>query len=214
MSAEGLREALRDAERKGQYREWVRQRIETIKSSVTAHDVCRHFGTPLKYAGSNNEEQISCPFHGKDTKPSARIFPDTGSSSSHIWCYVCAKRWDVIGLWKKYMGEDEGSTHGFTATLFAIERAFGIVTPEGPSLNDDRKPRGPSEEELEVRELLRICESRMREAKSKWEPKGFLRVGQLLDKMHYEVTHHVIPFPEAKARLKLILDKIGEKIRA
>ncbi|MCW4026127.1 MAG: CHC2 zinc finger domain-containing protein, partial [Candidatus Bathyarchaeota archaeon] len=39
--------------------------------------------------------QISCPFHGPDSAPSARVFP----ASNSMYCWACNKSWDVIDYW-------------------------------------------------------------------------------------------------------------------
>lgn len=208
---EDLQEALRQDERNDSYRQWVRERVDTLKSSVTAHDILRHFGVSLRYSGNDQEEQISCPFHGKDVKPSARVFPEQGSSSSGLWCYVCQERWDVFNLWKKFRGEGEDTR--FTQVLLEMERAFGIDTPEGPSANYTSKKKGPSEEELAVAELCEVCERRLRQAKPQFTMKGFLTIAYLLDLIRFRIENKTIKMPEAKAELQQILDKIGEKIR-
>ena len=40
------------------------------------------------------EVQYRCPFHGKDNKPSARLYKQTKS----CFCWYCAKKWDVISF--------------------------------------------------------------------------------------------------------------------
>jgi len=208
---ENYKDALRDAERNEQYREWVRQRTDTLKSNVSAHDVLRRFGVDLRYGGSEAEEQISCPFHGRDTDPSARVYPESARSASHVWCFVCQERWDIFALWKKFNNETDAR---FTAVLLGLEKAFGIITPEGPQVDwSSRRRAGPTEEEEAVISLLRVCESRLRQAKSDFDMRGFLTVGKLLDGLHFNVTNRTIDPEEADKRARLILDKIGEKIR-
>jgi hypothetical protein len=207
---ENYKEALRENERNEQYRAWVRQRTETLKSSVSAHDVLRHFGSTLRYGGSDNEEQISCPFHGRDTDPSARVYPESARSSSHVWCFVCQESWDIFALWKKFNSDSEAR---FTAVLFGLEKAFGIITPEGPSLDWSSKRAGPSDEEQHVMDMLAVCESRLKQAKPNFDMKGFCTVGKLLDHLHHGVQNRMISSEEAEKRARLILDKIGEKIR-
>jgi len=209
---DNYKEALRDAERNDQYRAWVQQRTETLKSAVSAHDVLRRFGADLRYTGSDHEEQISCPFHGKDTDPSARVYPESARSASHVWCFVCQERWDIFALWKKFNNEPDAR---FTAILLGLEKAFGIITPEGPSIDwRSSKSAGPSEEEQDVMALLAVCESRLRQAKPYFDMKGFLTIGKLLDGLHFQVTNRAIELEMADQRGRLILDKIGEKIRS
>jgi hypothetical protein len=206
---EELRDALRKSEQNDAYKEWVRERTETLKSNVTAHDVLRHFGVTLKYAGSSNEEQISCPFHGQDKDPSARVYPESARSPSRVWCFVCQERWDIFALYKRFANQDDAK---FTQILLGLEKSFGIITPEGPSY-DRQEKSGPSEEEHELMDLLAVCERRLRQAKPSFEMMGFFRVSKVLDHLHYDVENRKIDISEARKRAQLILDKIGEKIR-
>lgn len=205
------REALRTAERSESYREWVRQRTETLKQAVSAHDVLRHFGVQLKYSGDDNEEQISCPFHGQDADPSARLFPADARSSSRLYCFVCQERWDIFALWRKFQAQDDLR---FTAILLGLEKAFGIPTPEAPKLDWEGKKSGPTEEEHALFDLLAVTERRMRQAKPHFEMKGFFIVSKLLDHLHNEVQQREIDVDVADQRARAILDKIGEKIRS
>lgn len=209
---ENFREALKDAERNEAYKEWVRQRADTLRSRVTAQDVLRYFGHPLKYAGESNEEQISCPFHGKDADPSARVYPESPRSPSHVWCFVCQERWDIFGLWKKYQAQDDLR---FTQVLLGLEKAFGIITPEAPAIDyQETSKRGPTEAEHEVLDLLAVCERRLKQAKPTCEMRSFLTLGKLLDELHYKIANRSIELPVANQRARAILDKIGEKIRS
>lgn len=206
-----FREALRKAEKNETYAAWVRQRADTIRSGVSVHEVLRYFGHSLKYSGDDHAEQISCPFHGADESPSARVHPSDALSASHIWCFVCNERWDVFSLWKKFQGNEDEK---FTAVMLGIEKAFGIITPEAPAADyKTKRQMGPTEEEHEVLDLLAVCERRLREAKPKFEMKGFLIVSRLLDQLWLAVSQRTMDVDQSRTRTLAILDKIGEKIR-
>ncbi len=184
---------------------WFEQRKRTINERVTAHDILRAQGVKLSYSG-DREEQFSCPFHGRDTKPSARVFPGTPQSPSHAWCYVCRERWDVINLWAKYHG-----TEGFHRTLTDIERHYNIPTPpvpEGP-INGDRVD--PKREQFEA--LFRTCEDRLVREKQSFELKSYLLLGSVLDRTHSRVSSGVMTFGEGIEIMDKLRIKIGEVIR-
>lgn len=210
QSGDAFRELSREKERGDAYGNWVRSRADTLVSSVTAHDVLRHFNTPLKLS-DDQEEQISCPFHGQDRKPSARVYPPGGSSRSGVYCWVCQKRWDIFGLWKMFHGDDQMK---FTEVVRGLEKAFGIIPPDMPSVAEyETIERGPSEREQRVLNLLEVCERRIAQAKPYFTLKGFMTVGKLLDQMHYHMRHKSCELSEIEKRAQLVLDKIGEKIR-
>lgn len=188
---------------------WCNQRKDTLRERVTAQDVLRHFGVDLKFGGSDHEEQICCPFHG-DKDPSARVYGSQGDSPSGVYCYVCRKRWDIFGLWGEFCNDPEMK---FTAKLLGLERAFGITTPEAPEVNYEYKARGPTEEEIAVTEKLGVCEKRLRDNRKSFQLEGFLKVGKVLDLMHYQVKHSQITSEVALQRIQLVLNKIAEKSR-
>jgi hypothetical protein len=208
-SEEFQREA-KVTERREASAQWVRDRIQNVKSAVTAHDVCRHFGVKLRYAGSSHSEQLSCPFHGPDNRPSAKIHPESARSASALYCFVCQKRWGVIDLWRMF--KQYGDDIRFTQVLFEIERAFGITVPDGPAW--EREEKGPSEAEVDARNLLDVCERRLRDAKPKFSCEGFMKVSYALDLAWGEFESRASPAEDTKAKARVILDVIGRKIRA
>lgn len=201
------RELNRGHEEQG--RDWIRARIQQIHGSITVFDVLRFNGVDLKSSGSNREEQISCPFHGVDGDPSARVYPASASGPSGVWCFVCNEQWDCIGLWKKFRGSGDQK---FSSVLFEIEKAFGLQIPEGPAANAFRE-RAPDKELEEVREMLELCEKRLRVSKPSFTMESYLRLGQALDRVTHQVSKKLIKSEQAKIVLRKILDKIGEKVR-
>jgi len=188
---------------------WIQQRIEAIHARVSAYDILRQNGIKLQHAGESRIEQFSCPFHGKDTKPSARIYPASATGPSHAWCFVCQERWDVITLWRKF----NDPTVPFTQSLAEIERAYGLHAPEMPGLGDLRESIREQETEA-LLDLLEVAERRLRGAKADFDMKGYLTVGSVLDRLYARITRGDIPAANARATLRKVLDKIGEKCRA
>lgn len=203
-----LKKALRQAEGKGATLQWMRERTAVVKDNISAHDVLRHQGIALKYPGSGHEEQMSCPFHGRDNKPSARVYPEGARSKSHVYCYTCGKTWDVFGLWKAFRGADEMR---FSQVVFELEKAFGIIPPEGPSYKEEDIDEGPSDDEREVLNLFELCESRLLETRPNFEKKGYLQIGQVLDKLRFRFDNRSVTATEARSVLHQVQAKILEK---
>lgn len=208
---DAILQALRGVERKSAIYEWMKQRSQAVKDNVSAHDVLRRFGVSLKFGGDSHEEQFSCPFHGKDNKPSARVYPSAPRSASHVWCFTCQKSWDVFKLWREFSGY--GDDVKFGTIIFELERAFGILPPEAPEMLD-AQDRGPSEAEQDAERLLDVCENRLREAKPKYDRDTFLAAGQLLDKWRYRFDNRSIPIEELNKLLRAFIERVGERIRA
>jgi len=81
--------------------------IDRIKEEVSIYDLFDEANPPIKYVTRQKQSQISCPFHGEDAHPSARVYPDSNS----FRCYTCSQSWDVVSYWAQanewYKGEDK-----------------------------------------------------------------------------------------------------------
>jgi hypothetical protein len=207
MARDFRQEAEGELLRASSVRDWIRMRIWNIHSRVTAHDVLRRFGVELRHQGSDHEEQFKCPFHGRDNKPSARVYPGRDGKPSGAWCFVCQEPWDAISLWRKWTDE----TRHFTQVLAEIEREYGIPVPEAPRGPVDVPDDAGMPEDLQ--RLLDACEARLRAEKDAFDPRAHLTLGVLLDRVHWQIRMHRLTHKEARIRLRAILDKIGEKIR-
>lgn len=69
--------------------------IDRLNEEISIYDLFDLASPRVKYSTRLKPCQISCPFHGKDAHPSARVYPDTNS----FRCFVCSKSWDVVGFW-------------------------------------------------------------------------------------------------------------------
>lgn len=199
------------AEQNPQRLEWYKQRVETIHRTVSAYDVLRHIGVDLKQSADDREEQFSCPFHGADNKPSARVYPDDANSRSHVWCYVCQEpHWDAIGLWKKH------NNVSFGAALSGLERTFGIETPELPKeLKVDAKEFEDPRLAL-FKKMFLACDNRLLSLKSTYKKLGdrvgFLSASSVLDRVKHRVDHQVWKPAKGIATLEALLQRIQERV--
>lgn len=192
---------------------WYEMRLEAIHQKVTAYDVLRMNGINVSQLADDRPEQISCPFHGEDKKPSARIYPSENDSPSHVWCYVCQEpRWDAVGLWKKFNG-----TETFSQTLASIEKAFSLETPEVPKgafLDEE-----PTQDEAALERFKRVfmqCESRLVSQKAIYKKLndmvGYLAAGSVLDKVRFRVDAKLWNPIKGVEVLNQLLDRIREKV--
>lgn len=193
-------------------RAWVAQRIENIHQHVTAYDVLARNNVVLRY-GDDREEQFSCPFHGRDRRPSARVYPVSARSPSHAWCFVCQERWDAITLWSKFNQFDDKP---FTVVLSDIERAFQIPVPEMSAdahLVEDTS--GVALEEFDA--LYEVAERRLKNAAPAFkyldDLTGFLKAGSVLDKLRYRVDECVVKPSRGEQVLRQLLERIAAKER-
>jgi hypothetical protein len=193
-------------------RAWVRKRIDNIHENVTAYEILQRGGVDLNKS-DGEEEQFSCPFHGEDRRPSARVYPTEGGRPSHAWCFVCQeKNWDAIGLWRKFNGEEDKP---FTQTLSEIERAYGLKTPElhFEAILEDAPREDPSAEKVRI--LLQTCENCLRRARPAYRElrdlNGYLTIGSVLDRVYYQWDKRQLEVEKVLAILQKMLGKITEK---
>ncbi len=94
-------------------------RASAILASVTIFQVLEVYRIP--FAGKVTQ-QIRCPVH-KDRTPSARVYAD----NNKVYCFTCAKLWDVIELVRSKEGVD------FEGSLVWLETQF-LVPPASANL--------------------------------------------------------------------------------
>lgn len=197
-------------------REWMKNRIGQIHRNISAFDVLQRRGISL-VSTSNREEQFSCPFHGADKKPSARIYPESARSPSHAWCFVCQERWDAIQLWRKFNGDS--SEIPFSRTLAEMEQAFGLQKLDMPRelWATDAKEDETDRLIQEFEDLYDVCENRLRLARNAYKKlddmTGYLSASSVLDKIRHRVEHFQTDPEKGQVVLRQLLTKIGEKVQ-
>ncbi len=99
---------------------------DRIRAEVPIVDVLYEYGYHVHPDGEDREQQFSCDLHGDgaDTKPSARVYPD--SASFH--CFACGRSRDAITLVREKEGID------FWPAVKALEARYGLdpLPWEGP----------------------------------------------------------------------------------
>lgn len=80
----------------------ISKRIANIKKYVSLLRVLKDYNLMPHSEMFVNEFQMRCPFHGKDEKPSARIY-DAGEK---FHCFGCQRHFDVIDFFAEVAGID------------------------------------------------------------------------------------------------------------
>jgi hypothetical protein len=91
---------------------------DRIRSEVPIIRVLYDYGYEVSPDGEDREQQFSCDLHGdgSDSKPSARVYPD--SASFH--CFACGRSRDVITLVREKEGID------FWPAIKKLESTYGL----------------------------------------------------------------------------------------
>lgn len=73
-----------------------------------------------------DEVQFKCPIHGKDSKPSARLYNTTNT----CYCWVCRKSWDVVSFVMDMEKMSFRHTLQYLIKKFNIDTSSILETPE------------------------------------------------------------------------------------
>jgi len=215
MAQDHYKETVAEELAKKARRVWYRQRVEAIHAKVTTYDVLRSNGVDLKQSGDAEPEQFSCPFHGVDTRPSARVYPEDAANRSHAWCFVCQERWDAITLYAKFNQLEEKP---FGQMLSSMEKSYGLETPPLPSeaVFDEKGRRQDALWETFLT-LYNVCERRLCDSYPSFkyldDRIGYLKLGSALDKLRHRAKNRSIDPEQAQSLLRRVLTKIQEKER-
>jgi len=118
---------------------------DRIRAEVPIVDVLYGYGYRVHPEGDDREQQFSCDLHGNgmDTKPSARVYPD--SASFH--CFACGRSRDAITLVREKEGVE------FWQAVKMLEAKYGL-----PPL-----PWTGPEEKSEPKMVARVSEALQRD---------------------------------------------------
>ena len=96
----------------------AKQAADRIRAEIPIVSVLADYGYTVHPDGGDREQQFSCDLHGDgmDTKPSARVYPD--SASFH--CFACGRSRDAITLVREKEGID------FWPAVKALEGRYGL----------------------------------------------------------------------------------------
>jgi hypothetical protein len=191
---------------------WIRDRVWQVKRTVTVYDMLRRNGIELSQVTDDREEQIQCPFHGVDNKPSARLYPPTDENpSGGIWCFVCQERWDIFGLWKKFKGDPDLP---FMQVLKGIEVEWGISPAQAPESTYEAQHAPVRNDELEkFQGRWNLANDRLGWAKEAYQAKPdglkqFLLHGQALDKVRWAVEEKKMTCHDGEPVVARVLELI------
>jgi len=95
-----------------------RDRADRIRVKIPITEVLNELGYQIRVDAGDREQQFSCDLHGdgSDTKPSARVYPDSNS----WYCFACGQARDAISTYR------EKFDLTFHEACFRLEQKFGL----------------------------------------------------------------------------------------
>ncbi len=152
----------------------MRNRILNIKGKVNMTELLSKLDL-LPYSGAEEEFQMRCPFHGQDSKPSARVY-----RNELFKCFACGVAYDVIGFYSEY------KSVGTKDACYLLEKEFGIswdYSREEPESNPKVKTvQNPSSRQINLSDLVRITEKQIIERKRDMELQKYAKALYVLDR--------------------------------
>ena len=106
-----------------------RDRADRIRAKIPIADVLYDLGYQVRTDAGDREQQFSCDLHGDgaDTKPSARVYPD----SSSWYCFACGQARDAISTYREKV---DLTFHGACSRL---EQKFGLPVFKWVSVKEE-----------------------------------------------------------------------------
>jgi CHC2-type zinc finger protein len=169
-------------------------RVQVILAGVTIWQLLDEFR--VRYA-SKTTQQILCPVH-KDRTPSARVYAE----GNRVYCFTCAKQWDVIALVRDKEGLDFGGALDWLETRF-------LVPPASANLGAVLKASIRRKAEMSPEPLYTLVESRLIVNR---ERLGLIRYTKgllALDLLFHQVKTRAITNEDFAAQARAILEYAG-----
>jgi DNA primase len=96
----------------------AKKAAERIREEVPILNVLVDYGYGVHPDGGDREQQFSCDLHGdgSDSKPSARVYPDSAS----FYCFACGRTRDAVTLVREKEGLD------FWPAVRVLEKRYGL----------------------------------------------------------------------------------------
>jgi hypothetical protein len=134
----------------------MNNRASNIKNHVHMTDVLSLLN--LLPSSAEGEFQMRCPFHGQDSKPSARIY-----RNQLFKCFACGVAYDVISFYSEYKKVN------FRDSCYLLEKQFNVKWDESSEIrssNPETRPsKAPTHREISLSDLVRITEKQLIERK-------------------------------------------------
>ena len=173
-------------ENKTEQQKWIQRRVDAVKTAYTAYDSMVENGYGDNLIGKDTAIQVSCPFHGTDSRPSARYYPISGHKSDYVRCYFCKENWDSLNLYMKFKNMN------FMNVLHVLERRFNIKIPLRPEDTTIKEPEDRSSSNFvseawsDVPRVLELLEKKLMRLRNSAPLIDFIKFCRVLDRVSWD----------------------------
>ena len=106
-------------------------RIDNIKEHVPLAKVVVDLGIVHGDVVVGGEFQLKCPFHGKDSKPSAHVYPD-----GLFHCFTCKRHYNVVHFVSNYKGISFGEACRWIESAYSVPKIDFVFDEKRNELRD------------------------------------------------------------------------------
>jgi len=193
---------------KQQLKDWIRRRVEAVRSKYTAFDALIEIGVE----GLVDEEtpiSLFCPFHHNVNTPAARYYPPTGRDSGYLRCYACKQNWRSIDIIAKFRGKK------FMEVLQELERRFKIHTEKRPEILVYEEPteRGSdyvSDKWADIPRVLALSEKKLLRIRDTCSLTDYVKFCRVLDAVSFDFDKTGKSTPEMVSVLQKLMIRIED----
>jgi len=188
--------------------EWIKERIREVNNKYSTSAALSEIGVEL--SNEENDESIFCPFHDNSQSPAARYYAKAGSELSHLYCFVCKKRWYGFDVYLKK------NRNQFKECLEKLERRFHIQVkrPSESTKVEIRSERDQSAEWDNIDRLFTIIESKIKRASKKCTFQEFMSVCLESDVLEWNYKKNVQVKEVIIERAHILLKRIDVLLSA
>lgn len=195
----------------------AKQRADRIREEIPIAQVLADYGYAV-HSSYGGEEQFSCDLHGdgSDSKPSARVYPDTNSA----YCFACDRSRDAI----QYVREKEGVS--FWDAVKLLESRYNLGHMEYEDEGEGWSKAAPEAGVMAAIEAATTSTEPFEAVanrtltfldgltEGKDLPLGaIVRLWEAYDKLIYYWDKELIPEDKAKAGMEMVRQKAFQKLK-
>ena len=177
----------------------MRARIDNLKSRVPMMEVLSVLN--VLPASADGDFQMKCPFHGKDTKPSARVY-----RNELFKCFACGVAYDIVSFYAHY------KKVGMRDACYLLEKHFHVKwdgsDDDFKPVKADRPSASPLSREVSLSDLVRITEKQLIERKRDLGLEKYAKSFYVLDRAEEKEDLEMIKTLRSKLSLTDVFKRI------
>lgn len=151
----------------------IEKRVREVCKQLHAFHILMEHG--IEISDQYTDEQIRCPWHGVDNKPSARYYSDNGG---RFYCHRCKEGHNTVSLFAKFKG------YMFMEALSKLEKRLGIIIEKFNTEFIEEYERSKGWED--VKRCVNLVESKIKRIRNKCPFYDYVKFCSIVDDVLWE----------------------------